>query len=265
MPSGSETLTARIDRGEPAYGLIVKMPNQPVVEMAGYAGFDLVVIDTEHGMADDSALENHLRSARLAGIAALVRVGQNDPAAILRALDAGATGVIIPHITSRADAEKAVRAAFYPPRGSRGLAVSTIAGKYGAVSLPDHLDSAEGTIVLAQAEDEHSATHIGDITSVAGLTGVWIGLADLSISLGHPGQSHHPAVAAAIETIVTATRRAGRLLCVIADDPEDAQNWLDRGARVVLFNSTTLISAAFGAALAHRPAPSQHPVSSDHA
>jgi 4-hydroxy-2-oxoheptanedioate aldolase len=105
------SLRDRIAAGDCLYGLIIKMPNQPIVEMAGYTGFDLVMIDTEHGMADDSALENHLRSARLAGVSTLVRLGHNDPLLILRALDAGATGVVVPDGSAAREAEAAGAAA----------------------------------------------------------------------------------------------------------------------------------------------------------
>jgi 4-hydroxy-2-oxoheptanedioate aldolase len=250
-----EALRSRIDRGEAVYGLIVKMPNQPVVEMAGYAGFDLVMIDTEHGLADDSALENHLRSATLAGISALVRLGRNDPVSILRVLDAGAAGVIVPHISTAGEAADAVRAAHYPPLGSRGLAISTIAGRYGAVTLNEHLEDAQrNTIVLAQAEDKDAAANIRSIVAVPDLTGVWIGPTDLSMSLGHPGQSDHPVVAAAIENIAQATTAAGRALCVIADSAEDAERWVERGARIILFNSTSLIGGVFRSVLSRAKA-----------
>ncbi|QDG65217.1 2,4-dihydroxyhept-2-ene-1,7-dioic acid aldolase [Pseudarthrobacter sp. NIBRBAC000502772] len=249
--TADHSLRDRIAAGDCLYGLIVKMPNQPMVEMAGYTGFDLVMIDTEHGMADDSALENHLRSARLAGVSTLVRLGHNDPLLILRALDAGATGVVIPHVSTAGEAAAAVSAAHYPPIGTRGLAVSTIAGHHGTVPLKAHLDAAAATtFVVAQAEDKEASANSAAIAAVPGLDAVWIGPSDLSMSLGQPGQTSHPAVAAAIDRIAdNVTSSAGCALCVIADSTEDAAVWAQRGARIILFNSTKLLADAFRGAV----------------
>src|SRR5690348_10268232 len=123
----------RLAAGEPLTGLIVKMPAPAQVEAAGHAGFDFVLLDTEHGPGDGLALEEHLRAA---AIPVLVRV--RSPDAILGALDAGAAGVVVPHVLDPAGAEAAVAAAHYPPRGRRGIALSTRAGGYGTVSLDEH-------------------------------------------------------------------------------------------------------------------------------
>jgi 4-hydroxy-2-oxoheptanedioate aldolase len=249
--TADQSLRDRIAAGDCLYGLIVKMPNQPMVEMAGYTGFDLVMIDTEHGMADDSALENHLRSARLAGVSTLVRLGHNDPLLILRALDAGATGVVVPHVSTAGEAAAAVSAAHYPPMGTRGLAVSTIAGRHGTVPLKTHLDAAAATtFVVAQAEDKEAATNSAAIAAVPGLDAVWIGPSDLSMSLGQPGQTSHPVVAAAIDRIAdNVTSSADCALCVIADSTEEAAAWVQRGARIILLNSTKLLADAFRGAV----------------
>ncbi|BDZ49334.1 5-keto-4-deoxy-D-glucarate aldolase [Frondihabitans sucicola] len=242
------SLRERIRNDEVVYGLIVKMPNQPLVEVAGYTGYDLVLIDTEHGQSDDSVLENHLRSARLAGLETLVRLGRNDPVLILRALDAGASGVILPHISTADQAALAVAASRYPPIGNRGLAVSTIAGHHGTMSLEAHLHTSErGSYVIAQAEDRDAYVNSAQVAAVPGLDAVWIGPSDLSMSMGYPGQPGHPEVASAIDTIAVNVAASGNAaLCVIADDAEDAARWVERGARIILFNSTSVLSAALG-------------------
>src|SRR5262245_35125759 len=105
------------------------MPAPATLELAGHTGFDFALIDTEHGIADGQQLEHHLRAADSAGLDCVVRVGANDSTEILRALDAGARGVVVPHVTTAAEAAAAVRAAHYPPIGKRGLALSTRAGR----------------------------------------------------------------------------------------------------------------------------------------
>jgi 4-hydroxy-2-oxoheptanedioate aldolase len=212
--------------------------------LVGHAGFDLVVIDTEHGSADHTELEHHLRAADSADIPALVRVGSNDPVAILRALDAGAAGVIVPHVGDVGEAQAAVRAAHYPPAGRRGLALSTRAGRYGTLPLDEHLAAAAAsTLVVAQLEDEHAVPHSGRIAATPGLNAVWIGPSDLSLSLGLPGQLNHPTVVGAIDHIAAeVTASAHCALCVLADSVEQALSWQRRGARIVLFNSTAILA-----------------------
>src|SRR5579859_6726369 len=105
--------------------LLAKMPCAAQIETAGHAGFDIVIIDTEHGPTGGLELDNPLRAAQAVRLPALVRVPGNDSAAILAALDAGATGVIVPHVLDAGEAEAVVAAAHYPPRGRRGDRKST--------------------------------------------------------------------------------------------------------------------------------------------
>lgn len=244
MNPSTPSLAARITSGDPLYGLIVKMPSPAVVEQAGYAGFDLVVIDTEHGMADNAELEHHLRAADSVGIPVIVRIGANDPLLTLRALDAGATGVIVPHVSNAEDAHAAVRGAHYPPTGTRGLAVSTRAGHHGAKTVHQHIsDASATTVVVGQVEDNEAAQHSSEIAETPGLNAVWIGPSDLSLSLGLPGQPEHPAVVAAIDQIATAVVASPDCaLCVLVDSPQEAADWHARGAKIMLFNSSAIHS-----------------------
>jgi 4-hydroxy-2-oxoheptanedioate aldolase len=176
----------------------------------------------------------------------LVRIGTNDALLILRALDAGAAGVIVPHVSSAEDSRAAVRAAHYPPVGTRGLALSTRAGHHGTAHLQAHLaNAAANTTVIAQAEDTDAVKHSADIAATPGLNAVWIGPSDLSLSLGLPGQLDHPDVVAAIDQIATNVIASNECaLCVLVDTPEQAAAWHDRGARIVLFNSTAILAQA---------------------
>ncbi|MFE0022064.1 HpcH/HpaI aldolase/citrate lyase family protein [Amycolatopsis sp. NPDC059021] len=237
-------LRSRIIGRAPLAGLIVKMPAHSVVELAGHTGFDFVLLDTEHGSADTGELEQHLRAADAAGIPVLVRVAATDPAAILRALDAGAAGIVVPHVSTAEAAEAAVRAAHYPPRGVRGLAVSTRAGRYGSTSLADHLAKASReTVVVVQAEDVEAARNCGAIAATAGVDAVWIGPTDLSLSLGVPGQLRHPTYLETVRHITAAVAAAPECaLCALVGDAEAAAEWRAQGASVLLFNHSTLLA-----------------------
>jgi len=226
----------------PALVLILKMPAASLVEMAGHAGFDLVLLDTEHGPSDMAELENHIRAADSAGIRVLVRVSDAGSPDILRALDAGAAGIVVPHVASPEKVELAAAATRYPPRGRRSLALSTRAGRQGARSVSDHLAAASETILIGQIEDAESLDRVPEILESDGLTGIFIGPADLSASMGWPGEPDHPRVNEAIETVVEATKRApGLSLGVLAGSEEEVREWADRGVEMIFVNSAALL------------------------
>jgi 4-hydroxy-2-oxoheptanedioate aldolase len=240
-------LADRIRARELLIGLVVKMPCPAVIEAAGHAGFDLVVIDTEHGVGDTGDLEHHLRAAESVRVAALVRVGSNEPLQILRALDAGATGVIVPHVDSPADALKAARAAHYPPEGVRGLAVSTRAGHQSLHTMAEHLERARReTVVIAQIEDRRAIEWSRGIAATPRMDAVWVGPSDLSMSLGHPGELTHPEVVGSVDAIVEGVNGADRAaLCVLVDSEDEVAAWKARGATVALFAATGLFASRF--------------------
>jgi 4-hydroxy-2-oxoheptanedioate aldolase len=242
------SLATRVRDGHRLTGLVVKMPAASSIEMAGHCGFDLVMIDTEHGGADTDQLENHLRAAESARVPALVRVGGADRAEILRALDAGAAGIVVPHVCDTTVAEQVVRFAHYPPRGTRGLATSTRAGRYGLNGPSAHVRVAnEQTLVVVQIEDEEAVPNAAAIASHQGIDGVLVGPTDLSAVLGYPGDFEHPQVAAAIERIVSDIAAAENATApwMSVGDEADARAWHERGAAVVLFTAPAVITREF--------------------
>jgi 4-hydroxy-2-oxoheptanedioate aldolase len=240
-------LADRLRARQQVLGLVIKMPNQALIEQAGHLGFDMVVIDTEHGFGDGEQLEHHLRAADSAGIPAIVRASHADSADCLRALDGGAAGLIFPHVDSAENATTAVHRSHYPPTGTRGFATSTRAGRQGTVPIAEHVDSARrNTIVIAQIETPAGVTNSQAIAATDHVDGVWLGPGDLSMTLGHPGDLKHPVVADAIEKIAQGVLAADKAaLCVIANEPADVDYWSSRGASVFLFVAPTIIARAF--------------------
>lgn len=228
-------LRSRLEAGERLVGGIVRMPNAALIELLGHTGFDYAVLDAEHGPTDE--LPQHLAAADAVGIEVLVRVGSRDPAETLRALDLGAAGIVAPHVASVAEAAAAVRAAHYPPLGARGFATYTRAGRYGLASAGEHLArAAERTFVIVMVEDGAGVAAAPDILAVAGVDGVFVGPADLAVSLGHPGETSHPEVVEATEAVHCAARAAGRWVLTIAIGPEQARRQFDSGSDLVLYN-----------------------------
>jgi 4-hydroxy-2-oxoheptanedioate aldolase len=241
------TLAERLHADGPLYGLVVKMPAPAILELAGHVGFDFAVIDTEHGSADSGDLEHHLRAADSAGLESLVRVGGHNGIEVLRALDAGASGVIVPHVTTADEAAAAVAAAHYPPVGRRGLAVSTRAGGQGTSSVAQHVaDALRATVVVAQIEDGDALPRIRAIASTTRLDAIFIGPTDLSISLGHPGEPEHPRVVAAIADCVDEIAAVGQArICVLVNTAAEAEEWRRRGASLILFTASGVLARAF--------------------
>jgi len=224
-------------------GVIVKMPAAATVELAGHAGFDYVMIDTEHGSGDMVELEHHIRAAETAGIRPLVRVSDARSPDILRALDAGARGIIVPHALSALDVGAAAALTRYPPNGRRSLALSTRAGAHGIRTAAEHVEAAEELLLIVQIEDAEALERLPEILDAEGLDGIFIGPADLSASLGLHGQTDHPTVSTAVGRVVEAVlQRPGLRLCVLAGDEQEALRWFARGAQLVLVNIPTLLA-----------------------
>lgn len=199
-----------IASGEAAIGGFLPLPSPDIVEMMGYAGLDFVIIDTEHGPADNETLAQMIRAAEVADITPLVRVRWfADPSLILRALDLGAQGVQVPMIESAELAQNVVAVSRYHPQGRRGLA-GVRASRYGAIPLPEYVRAAnEEVMVICQIETARGVANAAEIAAVPGVDLVFVGPVDLSQSLGHPGERQHPELLAAMERVFSACKAAG--------------------------------------------------------
>ena len=114
------TLKEKLQKNQPTYGPFIGFPSPAIVEMMGWLGYDFVVIDCEHGTIDFETAEHMIRAAQLSGTTAVVRIGLNEPKHLLRFLEAGAEGVLIPMINNASDARDVIEAVKFPPMGDRG-------------------------------------------------------------------------------------------------------------------------------------------------
>jgi 4-hydroxy-2-oxoheptanedioate aldolase len=241
------SLRQRLLAGETVYGLVVKAPAPALVEMVAAAGFDFAFLDGEHGSGEVLELEHHVRAAESFGIPAVVRVGSHQAGEILRVLDIGAEGIVVPHVNTKAEAEAIVQAAHYPPIGRRGLATTTRAGRHAFSNLKEHLRSAqENTLIAVQVEDPEALENLEGIASVPYIDCIFIGPADLSLGLGYPGESDHPTVVATFDRICQAVAsRPNVKLGSFGRDARDAKAWTAKGASFVALAATLLIAQKF--------------------
>jgi 4-hydroxy-2-oxoheptanedioate aldolase len=237
-------LKARIARKQTLYGIFVMVPSPAIVEMCGYNGFDYVILDAEHGAAGTETLEHQLRAADASGIPAIVRVGSRAPDQILRVLDAGACGILVPHVISAQDTDAIVRAAHFPPHGVRGLATTSRAGRHGLTSAADYIKQAsDETVVIVQVEDRAALENVAAIARTPGLDAVFVGPADLATSLGFPGQPTHPDVAAAIDGIKRDVTAAGKpALANFARTEADASALAKQGFNMICLSTTAIFT-----------------------
>lgn len=243
-------MRTRVLAGERVCGVLLRMPSEELVEMLAVAGFDFMLIDCEHGPADVALLRQHIAAAAMHGADVLVRVGEGEDALILRALDSGAAGVVVPHLDSAQQAAGVVADAHYPPMGRRGFATYGRAGSYGAVSGPEHkARMARETLVIGMIESPLAVSHVDQIVAVNGLDGVMIGAADLAASSG-PGDLSVPDSRLKVNAALAA---GGSLRLDLVGDAEAAAAAFADGAQMVAYNLTQVLMDQFAVLLEPRP------------
>lgn len=230
--------------GKPLYGIGVGIPEPALVEMVGYAGYDYVVVDNEHGPASIERTEHMFRAARCAGIPPVARIIQE--ADILRYLDIGASGIQMPMIETAEQAERVVAACRYYPEGNRGAAFSTRAAGYGFMDRAEHVKrSNEGVAVILMIETKKGVDNLDDILKVKGIDCVLLGATDLSFSLGHPNNAKHPVVQEVIRDCTARILAAGIAPGGLAMNGPDCQEGVKLGMRYM----TGLMSMIIGKGL----------------
>lgn len=230
-----EPLKARMRAGQPANGFWCELFSPAAAEIMATAGYDCAMIDLEHGAGDLDQAMAVMRAMQASGCTPLVRVPANDPVWIKRLLDGGAQGVMIPAVNSAEEAEAAVAACHYPPRGVRGMAAPIVrASGYGRDWQGYVKEIAESLLVVCQIESGAAVAAAGDIASVEDLDMLFIGPFDLSASLGYMGEPDHPEVRAAIAEAEQAAKTHGRLLGGIPTPERPPQALYEAGYDLVL-------------------------------
>ncbi len=222
-------LKKAIQAGQPAYGLFCSIPSPTAIEMIAEAGFDFVIIDTEHVLVNPETLENMIRAGDALQITVLVRVGDTDPKGILRVLDAGAKGIVVPMVERAEDVQTAVSAARYHPDGKRSLNGGR-PGAFGKNSLADYMTFANREVmVVAMIESRTGLDNIHDILAVNGLDMILEGAADLSQSMGMPWQIKNPEIQECLDNLQRECSRAAIPYCAIPREPDEHEKWIRKG------------------------------------
>lgn len=244
-------MKTKLAQGRTVNGTFVAMTDPSVVEVLGYAGLDYVILDCEHGPNDIGTLGSLIRAAEISGTTAIVRVTKNDPALILRALDLGAGGVLVPQVNSAAEAESAARAARYAPQGQRGIAGIVRAARYGFTPMNNYIEESNRRVsVIVQVEDVKSVANLDEILAVDGVDGIFIGPTDLSQSMGCTGQFDKPEFCRVVEEVIDRAVKTDKFVGIFCVGIEDARRWRNRGARMLAVGADTALFAQAAKALA---------------
>jgi len=226
-----------LKEGKVAIGPFMKFTDPAAVEIIGYGGFDFVIIDTEHGPISIETAQNLVRAAEVTGITPVIRVTENSPSLVLRALDIGAGGVEVPHISTKDDAVEAVQAAKFFSQGKRGVCRFVRAAGYSSIEQNKYFEfSNEETMVIVHIEGVEGIKNLKEILTVQDLDVIFLGPYDLSQSLGLTGQVNHPTVVKKIKESVKLSREANVAVGTFVDNFEDAKKWIDIGVQYISFS-----------------------------
>ena len=241
----TNAVKGRLKSRDAVVGSFCNLPSPEAVELLGWAGFEFVIIDAEHGPQNLETVANMVRAAEASGTTPLVRVAVNEPQNILRHLDTGAQGLQMPMVNTREGAERAVASALYPPQGRRGLA-GVRAGGFGVrESVADYAASANDEIlVIVQIETVEALGNLDSIIGVPGIDIVFFGATDLSSSMGIPGQTRDEQVVNAIADAGKVVMDAGLVAGTIVGTPEQAVEWQGQGFRYIATNFAGLAGRA---------------------
>lgn len=231
--SADESLRVRLSGPDVLLGTFLTLPGVAHAEIVASSGFDVVVIDMEHGQHSAGDLPGLVMAVHGAGALTLVRTAPADLRAVGRALDAGADGVLAAGVSSVQAAQELVDAARFAPFGRRGANPWVRAARYGA-RKEWFAEADRETAVIAMVEGLAGLEALEGIVSCQGLDAIFLGPVDLSHALGVPGQVDHPLVTNAVAASAESINRHGKSAGVFAVGPSAAHRWVKAGARLVI-------------------------------
>jgi 4-hydroxy-2-oxoheptanedioate aldolase len=216
-------------QGRQQIGLWCTLSHHLAVELVAGAGFDWLVLDTEHSPNDLESLVPQLQAVAAYSATPVVRVPWNDMVTIKRVLDIGAQSVLLPYVQDADEARAAVAATRYPPGGVRGMGGTTRATRFGRIA--NYARHAQDELcVLVQVETGEALAHLEAIAAVDGIDGIFIGPADLHASMGYTGETANPAVVPKMLEALARIRKAGKAPGILTADEALARRCIEAGS-----------------------------------
>ncbi|MGL6294443.1 HpcH/HpaI aldolase family protein [Eubacterium aggregans] len=230
----------KLKEGKKLSGAWAQAGSNITAEILADSGFDVVMVDMEHGPGDISSLISRLQGMQGSDAVHFCRASWNDFVQMKRILDAGVYGLLAPYINTKEEAIQAVAATKYPTEGIRVVAGSLRAPHYGN-NAGDYMKKANDEIfVMVAIETPEAVAHLDDILSVEGLDGIFIGPMDLATSMGHFINPGAPEVQAAIKTVEDKVFKSDKILATVAGSWEYAQKKYEKGYSLLMLMSDTV-------------------------
>jgi 2-keto-3-deoxy-L-rhamnonate aldolase RhmA len=245
-------IKSTLQKGETLVGTFVMEFAVPsIATILASAGADFIIVDMEHTTFTIETVGRIIRAARGSDLPSIVRVPSIERHFVSRALDAGATGLMIPRIESREDVEKVNAWAKYAPDGDRGVAFGIAHTDYGDFRQLDGVQYTQQAnaeiLIIGQIETVKAVENIDEILASGGLDAIFIGPYDLSTSMGISGQLDHPRIVESIEQVIAKAKAHDVILGSYVNDFESGKRWLDAGVQFIAFgNDAFLITCKFG-------------------
>ena len=225
-------------------GTFFESGSMAVAEILGLAGLDYILIDTEHAPYTLQEVSRFITAAEVRGVTPMVRVKDTARSTILRTLDIGAKGLVIPAIKTVEEVEKVLEYAKYYPAGQRGAyfpRASDFGMKGQLADIEAHfINTNNQLVILPQCETRESVDCIDEIVALDGVDGVFIGPYDLSIALGKPAAFTDPAVAGAFDKALAACKKHDKYCFTYAPNTQTARGYFDKGYRGACISSDTI-------------------------
>lgn len=238
------SLKRKLAQGEKVLGTFIGTGSVCVTECLGRTGLDFVVIDNEHSPIEAETSSELVRAAELTGLCPLARVREISRPAVLKLLDVGVQGLIVPNVQRVEDVAQLIRYAKYAPLGERGFCPTRKDG-FGfdePTSVPALMEKLNGeTLLIPQCETVGALEEIEKIAAMPGVDGIFVGPFDLSIAMGLPGQFDHSDFQAALERILKACRAAGKFCLCFGGTPEAVVDGFRRGFDGMAYGIDTML------------------------
>jgi 2-dehydro-3-deoxyglucarate aldolase/4-hydroxy-2-oxoheptanedioate aldolase len=244
----SNPVRDKLARGETVFGpMIMEFASPGVAQIFAGAGADFIVYDQEAGCLDTATIKMQMALTRGLDIAPMVNVAWHDYELLVRPLDCGAMGLMVPVVQTRAEAQAIANITHYPPAGIRGAAFGIMHDDYAGTEIDQAIEIADArNLIIAKIETVKGVENIDEIISVPGIDVAFVGHMDLSVSLGAPGHYDTPQFLAAVDRVIAACKRHGKIGACLVTSPDAARQWMAKGFRFIIYSTDViLIASAF--------------------
>lgn len=239
-------LKSKISSGNSVFGTWCMLPSSFVVDVVARTGVDFIVIDLEHGTMSWETAEDMVRAAHLHNCQPIIRVGDDQENTILHALETGCEAIMVPHVSTVDAAKAIVKAARYAPLGGRGLSPYTRCHNYNHVGLAESLqEHAKDTFVGILVEGQKGIDNLPEIVKVEGIDLVYLGMYDISQSVGLPGQLEHPDVMKQLEKCLKIIIDSGKVPGTFSRDIFASKRFKEMGFKFIAYVADSFALTSF--------------------